>query len=216
MSTARTSSRHTAADYATWSGDWELHAGEAIAMTPSPFGRHGELLARMAVVLCNAIDAAGCNATVLAEVDWIVNDQTVVRPDLAVICEAAPVGHLTSAPAFIVEVLLESTRSRDLSFKQSLYASEGVGWYLTLDATNGKPPSEAAGSPLTLRRLCEPSSAVGPVANRPLPSIAAGNAASGYRPIAIDTPLTIALCPGCTIAPDLSRLIRQPSAEHKQ
>ncbi len=160
--------------------------------------------------------AAGCNATVLAEVDWIVNDQTVVRPDLAVICEAAPAWHLTSAPAFIVEVLLESTRSRDLSFKQSLYASEGVGWYLTLDATNGKPPSEAAGSPLTLRRLCEPSSAVGPVANRPLPSIAAGNAASGYRPIAIDTPLTIALCPGCTIAPDLSRLIRQPSAEHKQ
>ena len=145
--------------------------------------------------------AAGCNATVLAEVDWIVNDQTVVRPDLAVICEAAPVGHLTSAPAFIVEVLLESPRSRDLSFKQSLYASEGVGWYLTLDATNGKPPSEAAGSPLTLRRLCEPSSAVGPVAN---------------RPIAIDTPLTISLCPGCTIAPDLSRLIRQPSAEHKQ
>ena len=95
MSTARTSSRHTAADYATWSGDWELHAGEAIAMTPSPFGRHGELLARMAAVLCNAIDAAGCNATVLAEVDWIVNDQTVVRPDLAVICGAAPVGHLT-------------------------------------------------------------------------------------------------------------------------
>ena len=94
--------------------------------------------------------AADCNATVLAEVDWIVNDQTVVRPDLAVICEAAPVGHLTSAPAFIVEVLLESTRSRDLSFKQSLYASEGVGWYLTLDASNGKPPSEAAGSQLTL------------------------------------------------------------------
>ena len=187
MSTARSPSHFTARDYATWSGDWELHAGEAVAMTPSPFGRHGELLSRMAAILWNAIDKAGCHATVLADVGWIVSPDTVVRPDLSVVCGPAPDGHLTEPPAMIVEILSVATRDRDLSFKQSLYAAYGVAWYLTLDPdVQGRPVA-------TLRHHAAPAS--------PSPSTTVFNA-----PQTPTASTTIKLCPACTITMDFDRL----------
>ena len=38
---------YTIADYRLWKGDWELWNGIAIAMTPSPFGRHQALVASL-------------------------------------------------------------------------------------------------------------------------------------------------------------------------
>lgn len=187
MSTARSPSHFTTRDYATWSGDWELHAGEAVAMTPSPFGRHGELVSRMAAILWNAIDKAGCHATVLAEVDWIVSPDAAVRPDLSVVCGPAPEGHLTEPPAMIVEILSAATRDRDLSFKRSLYAAHGVARYLTLDAD--VPDRPAA----TLRHHATPAS--------PSPSTTAFNA-----PQTPTAPTTIKLCPACTITMDFDCL----------
>jgi len=84
MSTApRYLPRYTAADHAAWEGDWELVDGVAVAKTPSPFGPHAEKLSRLAAILWNAIDAAGCHATVLAELDWIVAADTR-RPEPAI------------------------------------------------------------------------------------------------------------------------------------
>lgn len=51
---------YTVADHAAWEGDWELVDGVAVAMTPSPFGRHAERLSRLANSFWNAIDATGC------------------------------------------------------------------------------------------------------------------------------------------------------------
>jgi len=134
MSTApRYLPRYTAADHAAWEGDWELLDGVAVAMTPSPFGPHAEKLSRLAAILWNAIDAAGCQATVLAELDWIVAADTVVRPDLMVVCGSAPARHVEQPPALVVEVLSAATRDRDLSVKRDLYAAEGVRWYLVID-----------------------------------------------------------------------------------
>lgn len=134
MSTApRYVPRYTVADHATWEGDWELIDGVAVAMTPSPFGRHAEKLSRMAAALWNAIDAVSCRATVLAEIDWVVTDDTVVRPDLSVVCGPAPARHVVEVPALVVEVLSAATRVRDLTVKRELYEARGVRWYAILD-----------------------------------------------------------------------------------
>lgn len=124
---------YTVEDYRLWKGDWELWNGTAVAMTPSPFGRHSEMLARLAAVLIDAIDTARCDATVLPKLDWIVSPDTVVRPDLSVVCGAAPERHLDSSPALVVEVLSQSTRQRDLDHKRLLYQQQKVGWYLIAD-----------------------------------------------------------------------------------
>ena len=77
---------YTVDDYQHWEGRWELWEGMAIAMSPSPFGRHAKLLARTIAALQVAIDSAGCDATVLVEIDWIVSRDTVLRPDVTVVC----------------------------------------------------------------------------------------------------------------------------------
>ena len=124
---------YTVADHAAWEGDWELLGGVAVAMTPSPFGPHAERLSRLAAALWNGIDASGCHATVLAEIDWIIANDTVVRPDLVVMCGTAPKRHVEQPPALVVEILSAATRSRDQIVKRELYEANGVRWYLMID-----------------------------------------------------------------------------------
>lgn len=134
MSTARQYIPHyTAADYQQWKGAWELWNGVAVAMGPSPFGRHAQILAHLAMVLGNAIDTADCAATILAEIDWIVSGDTILRPDLTIVCGGAPQRHVEQTPALVVEILSESTRERDLTYKKNLYQQEAVRWYLIVD-----------------------------------------------------------------------------------
>ncbi len=174
MSTARRYVPHyTVADHASWQGDWELLAGVAVAMTPSPFGSHAERLSRMAATLWNAIDAAGCKATVLAEIDWIVSADTVVRSDLVVVCGPAPRRHVEQAPALVVEILSAATRERDLTVKRDLYVTHGVRWYLIIDPDEGHS---------VLLRL---------------------GASGRYEPRAASGRQAIDLCPDCTLPLEL-------------
>jgi Uma2 family endonuclease len=134
MTTARRYQPHyTVEDYRQWEGRWELWAGVAVAMSPSPLGRHAKLLGRLVAALGNSIEAAGCAATVLVEIDWIIARDTVVRPDVTVVCGPEPEGHVEAAPALVFEVLSEATRDRDVVFKRSLYEAQGVPTYLIAD-----------------------------------------------------------------------------------
>ncbi len=125
--------RYTIEDYRLWQGDWELWGGIAIAMTPSPFGRHQAILVALVSELRAVLREGGCQATALVELDWIVSNETVVRPDVIVVCGAAPEKHLEQAPTLIAEILSPSTRQNDLTYKRDLYASQGVGTYLIVD-----------------------------------------------------------------------------------
>jgi len=137
MSTASQYRPHyTIDDHQLWEGDWELWNGVAVAMAPGPFGPHASAHVRMATALSNAIDAVSCNATVLAEIDWIISRDTVLRPDLTIVCGPPPKKHVTQIPALVVEILSASTRERDLTFKKNLYQQEGVAWYLIVDPDN--------------------------------------------------------------------------------
>jgi Uma2 family endonuclease len=138
MSTAaRFQTQYTVADYRRWEGRWELWDGMAVAMSPSAGGRHAKVHGRIVAALANAIDAAGSDATVLVEIDWIVSRDTVVRPDVTALCGPEPAGHVEQPPALVVEILSDATRDRDLIFKRDLYATQGVRWYMILDPDAG-------------------------------------------------------------------------------
>ncbi len=178
MSSApRYTPNYTVDDYSQWEGDWELWNGTAVAMTPSPFGPHGSVLARLVTALTNGLDSAGCNATVLAEIDWIVADDTVVRPDASVICGEPPERHMETAPAIVVEVLSSATRERDINHKRALYESQGAAWYLIAD------PSAVS---ITLLKLNDQRKYI-PV------------------PIAVDDGVELSICNDCRFNLDLSR-----------
>jgi len=125
--------RYTIEDYRLWKGDWELWDGIAIAIAPSPFGRHQAILVALVSELRAALRDSGCEATALVELDWIISNETVVRPDVIVVCGSAPEKHLEQAPALIAEILSPSTRQNDLTYKRDLYASQGVETYLIVD-----------------------------------------------------------------------------------
>ena len=124
---------YTVDDYQHWSGEWELWNGVAIAMAPSPFGRHAKLLISVGSVLREAIEAVSCDASVLGEIDWIISRDTILRPDLTVVCGPVPQRHVEDVPALVVEILSPSTRDRDQTFKKDMYQREGVLWYLIVD-----------------------------------------------------------------------------------
>jgi len=139
MSTARKYEPHyTVEDYQNWDGDWELWQGTAVSMSPSPFADHGKILGKMVTALNNGIEAAQGRATVLVEIDWIVAHDIILRPDAVVVCGDAPQRHIESVPSIVVEVLSDSTRSRDLNWKREMYQEKKVPHYLVLDPVEKK------------------------------------------------------------------------------
>jgi len=66
-------------------------------------------------------------------IDGIVSRETVIRPDLMVVCGEQPERHLERRPSLAVEVLSESTRERDLIAKRSLCREHHVPYYLVID-----------------------------------------------------------------------------------
>ncbi len=69
----------------------------------------------------------------MVELDWIISDDTVVRPDVVVVCGPPPEEHLRSAPAIAAEVLSGASQQRDSVQKRDLYEEQGVGVYLVVD-----------------------------------------------------------------------------------
>lgn len=128
--------RYTKTDYLGWKGDWELWDGIPIAMAPSPFGRHQATVMRLGALLIAAAERVQCHATVVCELDWIVTDDTVVRPDVMLICGDPPEGHQQEPPAMVIEVLSQGTKSNDLGYKKDLYREHGVGVYWVADPIN--------------------------------------------------------------------------------
>jgi Uma2 family endonuclease len=124
---------YTVEDYRQWEGDWELWDGIAVAMTPSPFGRHQWAASELMYQLRKAIEQNECDAKTLHEIDWIIRDDTVVRPDVLVICGGVPDEHVRETPALVAEVISESTETRDRTYKRELYDQQGVAVYLLLD-----------------------------------------------------------------------------------
>ena len=129
---------YSVAEYQQWEGDWELWQGIPVAMTPSPVGGHQRCSLRLARALLTAAEDQACRAEVLQEIDWIISDDTVVRPDVVLLCGDAPERHILEAPAIVAEILSPSTADRDRNAKLKLYEDNGVSYYLIVDVQNNR------------------------------------------------------------------------------
>jgi len=129
MPEARVIEYYTYDDYRHWEGDWELIDGIPLAMAPSPLVTHQKTAMQIAVALNEAI--AGCEECfVVAEQDWKIDEETVVRPDVVLTCDDPGEKYLTQPPKIVVEVVSPGSARRDEVTKFELYADEGVPYYL--------------------------------------------------------------------------------------
>lgn len=134
MSTApRYEPHYSVADYLQWEGDWELWSGTAVAMSPSPLGPHERAAAKLVFQIESCLQASGCPCASYAGLDWIVTDDTVVRPDVMVVCGSQPGRHLERPPELAIEILSDATAEKDRTAKRRLYELAGVGHYLLVD-----------------------------------------------------------------------------------
>ncbi|MCS7196366.1 MAG: Uma2 family endonuclease, partial [Aquificaceae bacterium] len=122
---------YTYEDYKKWQGDWELVEGVPYAMASSKLINQ-VVLFNFIRVLGSMLEREGCECAGAVEVDWVISGDTVVRPDLSVICEGFEEDYIRRPPVMVVEVVSESTRRMDEEVKFELYEREGVKYYLLL------------------------------------------------------------------------------------
>jgi Uma2 family endonuclease len=127
--------RYTYKDYEKWEGDWELIRGIPYAISPAPTWQHQEFGSRFITLFTNSLVQKNnsCNCKVLYESDWIVSEDTVVRPDVMIVCEEIKGNFVTNPPSLILEILFPSTILKDRNTKFNLYQAYGVRYYLIAD-----------------------------------------------------------------------------------
>lgn len=123
---------YTYEDYKLWEGDWELIDGEAVAMAPSPIGPHQGLLTVILIDIGTALKQCGTPCYAYAELDYIIDEFNVFRPDIAITCQKV-VDFIRTPPKFIVEILSPSTALKDTTIKFQTYQKEGVEYYMMVD-----------------------------------------------------------------------------------
>ncbi len=126
--------RYSVGDYAQWSGEWELWSGVAVSMSPSPTPLHQLVSTNLAGEIRDQLrQNAECRCVVVCETDWHVDQETVVRPDVSVLCNGLPEKHIDYPPALIAEVLSQSTELKDRNAKRDLYQQQNVRFYLIVN-----------------------------------------------------------------------------------
>ncbi|HYG60095.1 MAG TPA: Uma2 family endonuclease [Symbiobacteriaceae bacterium] len=115
---------------------WELLEGD-LRMVPTPGFRHQQVLSELNSVLRSFVQGQGLGQVYFALLDVILDDDSVVQPDLMVILKERlsiikPEG-LRGAPHLVVEVLSPGTAHRDRGVKRNLYGRYGVQEYWMVD-----------------------------------------------------------------------------------
>jgi len=124
--------RYTLKDYERWEGDWELVEGIPYALA-SPSLTHQRILGFLFMLLQPQLEeqeeCKDCIVTI--DTDYIVSEDTVFRPDLAVVCSNKD-EKITKTPILIVEVVSPASRRMDEEIKPLYYAKEGVKYYILI------------------------------------------------------------------------------------
>ena len=128
--------RYTYQDYLLWKGDWELVNGYPYAMAPSPIKDHQWFGKTFIIKIENKMEENGstCNCQAFYELDWIIDEDSVVRPDCVVLCNTSALdNYITEPPSLIAEISSHSTKLRDRNTKYNLYEMKGVKYYVIAD-----------------------------------------------------------------------------------
>lgn len=127
--------RYTYNDYKNWKEDWELVDGYPLQLLPSASPKHslvqGKIVYQGNLSISHNNDS--CNCVLFVELDWKINDNTVVRPDVMIVCGEPKEEYLSFPPVLIVEILSPHNMQRDRVLKFDIYKEQGVKFYLMVD-----------------------------------------------------------------------------------
>jgi Uma2 family endonuclease len=123
---------YTYDDYEKWEGRWEVIGGVPHAMSPLPVPKHqiiaGNLHFEFKLQLKKC---AACKA--YQPIDYLVQDDTILQPDMLIVCGEIVKKYLDFPPVLVAEVLSPSTAPKDRFYKFPIYQSQGIRYYLIID-----------------------------------------------------------------------------------
>ncbi len=119
-------------DYQKWEGRWELIEGNAYAMIPFPIIQHQQIDGKIHFQLLKLLE--NCQkCQVLLPVDWKIDEETGVQPDISVVCDKIGGKFLDKTPVMIFEILSPSTAFKDRTIKYKLYEIQKVKYHVIID-----------------------------------------------------------------------------------
>ena len=121
--------RYSYDDYIHWEGDWELIEGIPVSMAPAPMRIHQQIASELFFAFKQELKEE-CECEVLYETDWKLSNDTVLRPDIVLVCDDDNVRYITKAPKVIIEILSPSTAQKDETLKYNIYEDEKVEYYV--------------------------------------------------------------------------------------
>src|SRR6266542_6882844 len=118
---------YTYEDWVTWEGNWELIDGIPFAMSPAPTPSHQRICAKIISKLEQAVDHNHCKkCQVYNFIDYKVQEDTILQPDVLIVCGEIPKKYLDFSPSLVVEILSPSTALKDRHTKYELYQQQRV------------------------------------------------------------------------------------------
>lgn len=122
---------YTYDDYVHWEGKWELIDGIPYAMSPAPTPHHQMIANTLGALFYLALKKCRtCKA--YQAIDYKITEDTVVQPDVSILCQKPTKKFIDFRPALVVEILSPSTALKDRHTKAGLYASQKVPYYIII------------------------------------------------------------------------------------
>ncbi len=122
-------------DWKDWEGKWELIHGIPYAMSPAPVPKHQIIANNLGAEFYIALkNCRHCKT--LQPIDYKVDDNTVVQPDLLVVCKPITKKYLDFAPNLVAEILSPATALKDRHTKFQIYESEKIKYFIIISPEN--------------------------------------------------------------------------------
>jgi Uma2 family endonuclease len=124
---------YTYEDYCQWEGKWELIEGMPYAMSPAPIPAHQRVSLLLSFQFETALKTGCKKCKTYIPLDWKITEDTIVQPDLLIVCDKIEKKFLDFPPVLIVEILSPATAAKDRGLKMEIYQSQKVKYYLIAD-----------------------------------------------------------------------------------
>lgn len=114
-----------------WKGNWELIDGLPWAMNSFSEPDHQRISTGLLAKFDRALK--DCNKyTVHRQIDYRVTDDTILQPDMLVVCGEISKNYLDFPPVLVAEILSPRSAFKDRHIKYDIYESQGIRYYIII------------------------------------------------------------------------------------
>lgn len=123
---------YTYEDWLNWEGRWELIEGFPYAMSPMPIPKHQIIANTLGAEFYIALK--GCTeCKVMQAIDYKIAHDTIIQPDILIVCKEIQEKYLDFPPSLVVEILSPSTALKDRHSKFEIYEKQKVAYYIIVN-----------------------------------------------------------------------------------